>query len=419
MRIKSVTGVCFLFVSVMTSIGCFSALTCAAEVVKIGYCVPLSGVYASLGEDLRDGLNLYMDEIRHKAGGSEIEVIVKNVGSSQVSLTLDTANKLIADDKINILAGVHDSGAAYALRELIEEHGVPFVISNAGADDLTQAKASPLIVRPAFVNSAGSHALGTWAHEHGFRKAVAIGTAHAGGFEHVGGMCRTFTQKGGKIVQEIWPPRGTQDFKPFLDKINRDTDVVMAFFAGADALRFVKQYETEGLKGKIPLIGKGFLVDDNILPKQGAAAEGIVTESHWSLLLETSENMLFRSAYLRKYGHNPTQYSEQGYVTGMAIAMALNKTRGAVRGKDFVAAVRSLDLKAPRGEVKFDEYGAPIQASYIRIVQMVNGESQNVIRKIYPAVTQFWTWSPEEFMKMTPYVSMKGKWAPTNSLSNQ
>ncbi len=398
-----------LFVCVMTCITCISGVTLGAEPVKIGYCVPLSGVYASLGKDMRDGLNLYMEEIEHKAGGRNIEVIVKNV-SNWVTLALDTAYQLISGDKIDIVAGIVDSRMAYALKELIEKHEVPFVISNAGADDLTQRKASPLIVRPAFVNSAGSHPLGVWAYEQGFRKAVAIGTAHAGGFEHVGGICRTFTQQGGKIIQEIWPPLGTQDFRPFLEKINPDADVVMAFFAGNDALRFVVQYSAQGLKGKIPLIGKGFLVDDNILPQQGARAEGIVTECHWSALLETFENLRFKAAYVKKYGRNPTLYSEQGYVTGMAIAEALESTRGLVSGKNFVAAVRALELNAPRGKVKFDQYGAPIQASYIRSVQLVNGRWQNVIIKSYPSVSQFWTWKPEEFMEMTPYLAMRGKW---------
>ena len=78
---------------------------------------------------------------------------------------------------------------------------------------------------------------------------------------------------------------------------------VMVFFAGADALRFVKQYADYGLKKKIPLVGKGYLVDDKILQKQGSAAEGVVTESHWCLLLDNPENKKFTEAYTKKYGH--------------------------------------------------------------------------------------------------------------------
>jgi branched-chain amino acid transport system substrate-binding protein len=146
------------------------------------------------------------------------------------------------------------------------------------------------------------------------------------------------------------------------------------------------------------------------LSKEGKAAEGIVTESHWSSLIDSPENVEFKAAYMKKYGRPATLYSEQGYVTGMVIAEALNKTNGQVRGREFVRVMRSLELKAPRGIIKFDDYGAPIQNYYIRQAQKKGEEWQNVIVKTYPAVSQFWTWSPAEFMAMPPYAEMKGEW---------
>jgi len=385
-------------------------VTWAAEPVRIGYCISLSGVYAALGADLRDGLKLYMEQIGHKAGDRDLEVIVKNIGSNQVSLALDAVYELIVKDKIDIVAGVVDSGCAYAVAKLVTEREIPFVISNAGADDLTQRKASPFIVRVSFSSSGGSHPLGAWAYEQGFRKAVAMGAANAAGYEQVGGMCNTFSKMGGQIVQELWAPLGTQDFKPFLAQIDPDADVAMVFFAGGDAHRFVKQYAESGLKGKIAVVGKGFLVDENVLSEQGKYAEGIVSESHWSFLVDNPENARFKSTFAQKYERRPTLYAEQGYVTGMVIAKALDKTKGQINGKDFVRTMRSIELKAPRGTIKFDEYGGPVQNYYIRRVGMVDGEWQNAIVKTYPSLSQFWTWSPEEFMAMTPYASMKGKW---------
>ncbi|MBI4962727.1 MAG: ABC transporter substrate-binding protein [Desulfomonile tiedjei] len=404
-------GVCLVFVTMLLSLTCVCAATWASEPFKIGHCVSLSGVYAALGGDLRDGLNLYMEQVGHKAGGRDIEVLVKNIGSNQVSLALDTAHELIDKHKIDVLSGVVDSGCAYAVAKLTAERQIPFVISNAGADDLTQRRASPFIIRVSFGSSAGSHPLGEWAYNQGFRNAAAVGADNAAGYEQVGGMCRTFTKLGGKIVQEIWTRLGTQDFQPFLAQINRDAEVLLVFLAGGDAQRFVKQYAESGLKQKIAVVSKGFLVDENILSKQGPAAEGIVSESHWCFLLDTPENTQFKAAYAKKYGHPPTLYSEQGYVTGMAIVEALKKTEGQLSGRDLVQAMRSLELKAPRGIIRFDEYGAPVQNYYIRRVGITDGRWQNVIEKTYPSLSQFWTWSPEEFMAMPSYADMKGKWA--------
>lgn len=383
----------------------------AAPPVKIGYAISMSGVFTSYGEDLRDGLNLYMDKIGHKVAGRNIEIIVEDIGSNQVNRALDVGRKLIQKNNVDILAGVIDSGSAYALANLVEKHKTPFVISNAGADDLTQRKNNPYIIRVSFTNSGGSHPLGVWAYEKGYRKAVVMGSDYAAGYEHVGGICQTFKKMGGKIIQEIWPPLGNQDFAPYLANVNRDADVVMVFFAASDALRFVKQYEEYGLKKKIPLIGKGYYLDDNILPKQAEAADGLISESHWCFLLDTPENNEFNAAFIKKYGRRPTNIGEQGYITGMVIAKALEKTKGEIKSEEFVKVMRSLELKAPRGTIKFDKYGEVIQTYYIRKVEKVKGEWQSVPFKSYPAVSQFWTWTPEEYMKMTPYMEMKGKWA--------
>lgn len=398
-------------VALVLALGCFVTMAAAAPPFKIGYCISLSGVYKSLGIDLRDGLNLYMEEIGHKAGGREIEVLVKNIGSNTVTLALDSAFDLIEKNKVDVIAGVVDSGCAYAVAELVEKHDVPFVISNAGADDLTQRKASPLIVRVSFTSSSGSHPLGTWAFEQGFRKAVAIGAGNAAGAEQIAGICNSFTKMGGRIVQELWSPLGTQDFKPILGQIKPDADVAFVFFAGGDAIRFVQQFAASPLKERLPIVAKGDLVQPNVLAQAGKSADGIVNVTHWSPTVDNPENGRFKSAFAKKYGRGPSQFAEQGYVTGMVIGEALKKAKGEVKGKDLVRIMRSLELKAPRGTIRFDEFGAPIQNYYIGKIQLVDGQWQNTIIKTFPSLSQFWTWNPKEFMAKPAYIDMKGKWA--------
>ncbi len=401
---------CFT-ITILIALSVFFTTTSSAEPVKIGFLTSLSGVYKSIGMDLRDGFELYMEQIGYKAGGRDIKVIVKNIQSNKVTLALDMAYQLVEKDNVDILAGVVDSGCAYRLAKFASEKQVPFIISNAGADDLTQRQADPIVVRVSFCNSGGSHALGAWAYEQGFRKAVAIGPANAAGYEHVGGMCRTFEKMGGQVIQELWTRLGTQDFKPLISKIKPDADVVLVFFAGGDALRFVKQYDESGLKARIPIVAGASLMDNHVLTKVGKGTEGIFSESHWSYLLDNPQNNRFKSAFAKKFGRAPSQYAEQGYVTGMAIAQALMKSGGQVKGKDFVRTVRSLQLNAPRGIIKFDQYGAPIQDYSIRKVQMVDGKWHNAPIQSYPALSQFWQWSPKEFMAMPRYSDMKGKWA--------
>jgi branched-chain amino acid transport system substrate-binding protein len=69
-----------------------------------------------------------------------------------------------------------------------------------------------------------------------------------------------------------------------------------------------------------------------------------------------------------------------------------------------MAALRAADIgDAPRGPVKMDAYGNPTQNIYIRKVERVNGKLQNTVIYTYPAVSQFWKYNPEEFLKQPVY----------------
>ena len=70
--------------------------------------------------------------------------------------------------------------------------------------------------------------------------------------------------------------------------------------------------------------------------------------------------------------------------------------------------MRIVEIKAPRGPLKLDAYDNPIQNVYISRIQKIKhpvlGEVlTNVPIKTYQAVSQFWTWTPEEFLKRGPY----------------
>ena len=70
----------------------------------------------------------------------------------------------------------------------------------------------------------------------------------------------------------------------------------------------------------------------------------------------------------------------------------------------FMEALRKVELKdVPRGPLKLDDYGNPIQNIYIRKVERVGGELQNTVIQTYPNVSQFWKYKPEEFLKQPVY----------------
>lgn len=361
---------------------------------------------------MRDGFLLYWSEVGQKAGGREVELFLETKGTNDTDEGLRKTRKLVERDEVHILGGIVSTPVAYALRAYVIQKEIPTVIMNAGADGLTQAHASEYVFRSSFSNSDASHPLGEWAHANGYRKAVIMAADFRAGHEQIGGFARTFTNSGGQIIQEIYPPLGTVDFSRHLNQIRKDADVVAVFFAGTDALHFVQQYAESALKGKIPLIGKGHTVDDMIRTNQGDSALGIVSSLHWTSALDTPANRRFADAYAQRYQHPAGAYAEQGYVGACMIARALDVVKGRVEGqRAFLAALKKVEIDAPRGKVKLDDYHNPIHTIYITRVEKRDGILRNTVIDAYPNTTQFWKWTPQAYLAMPSYIDMRGKWA--------
>ncbi len=379
--------------------------------IKIGFIYPDSGPMAQLGLDLRDGFLLYWSEVGHKAAGRPVEVLVETKGSCKPDEGLTKARKLVERDQVHLLGGIICTPVAYALRPYVIDKKIPFIVMNAGANELTMKLRSPYIFRSSFSNSDGSHALGEWLAKQGYRKIVLIASDFGGSIEHIGGVARTFTAAGGQVIQEIYPPLGAPDFGPYLAQVRQDANAVVTAIFGIDALRFVKQYAEFGLKEKIPLIGKAITTED-MLPAMGDAALGILSVFQYSAALDSPENKRFVEAYKTKFKRTPTGLSDQGYVGAQMIAKALGAVNGTIENQEaFLGALRRVEVDAPRGKVKLDAFQNPIHTIYIFRVEKRDGILLNIPIASYPNTTQFWTWTPEQFMAMPSYAEMKGKWA--------
>ena len=110
--------------------------------------------------------------------------------------------------------------------------------------------------------------------------------------------------------------------------------------------------------------------------------------------------------YRKRYGKVPSYFSETNYTSGRWIAEAVKAVGGKVEDREaFLAALRKVELPdAIRGPIKLDARGNPIQNVYIRRVERNSaGELQNTVVLTIPAVSQFWKYSPEEFLRQPVY----------------
>jgi branched-chain amino acid transport system substrate-binding protein len=373
--------------------------------IKVGFLTQMTGGGAAVGKDMSNGFTMYIEEISNQIAGRKVEVIIEDTQGDPAQ-ALTKLRKLVESDKVHAVAGIFLANEGYALAPKVDEYRIPTVWAVVSADDLTQRKPVKWAVRTGWTSSQPNHPFGEYvAKTLGYKKVVTVAADYAFGWEQVGGFQRTFEEAGGQVIQKLWPPLGTTDFGPYLPQIKRDADAVFAVMVAAMALRFPKQYQDAGLKTRLPLMGGGTTFDEFVLPSLGDEAIGAITPLIYSAAIDTPVNKRFVKEFRTKYGKVPGYYAEASYTAARWIAEGAKAAGGSVEDKDkFLAALRKVEISdAPRGPIKLDAYGNPIQTIYVRKVEKKDGELWNTVIQTFPAVSQFWKYKPEEFLKQPVY----------------
>ena len=191
----------------------------ADEPIRIGAILPYSGVYASLGREIDQGMALGFDAFGAEFGGRAIEV-AREDSEAKPAAGLAKAKKLILDDRVDLLVGPVASNVANALRDYVHRAGVPLVIPNAGNDLLTGARCSPWVLRTSFSNGQIARGMGPWPVGAGYRRVWTIAADYAAGRQMMDAFRAPFLAAGGEIAGESFAPfRETRDYGPYLARI--------------------------------------------------------------------------------------------------------------------------------------------------------------------------------------------------------
>ena len=337
--------------------------------VRVGLMLPYTGAFAPLGVAIENGLRMAINEQGGKLGGREIEWF-KVDDESDPSKGVENATKLVQRDKVDVIIGTVHSGVQMGILKVARDTGVLSIIPNAGVHAATRALCAPNVFRTSFTNSQPTLALGKVLMDKGHKKAVWITWKYAAGDEAFEGFKESYTKAGGTIVKELGLPFPNVEFQALLTEIAAlRPDVVVCFFAGGGAAKFIRDYAAAGLKGKIPLYGSGFLTE-GVLDAAGPAAEGIVTTMHYSDSLDTPRNKQFRLAYAKEFKSQPDVYAVQGYDTGLLLVQGANAVKGDFNAKPALyKAMEGAVIDSPRGKWTLSKAHNPVQDIYLRVVE--------------------------------------------------
>jgi branched-chain amino acid transport system substrate-binding protein len=379
-----------------------------AAPIKIGVLASLTGVVASGGREMVEGTQFWFDQIKNEISGRKVELVIED-DASNPDVALQKARRLVEQTNVHFLIGNLLANTGLAVANYVKGTGTPYFIPIIAADDLTQRQRIRNVVRVAgYSASAFTHPFGDWALKNGFKRIAMISQDYSFGHEQCGGFAQVFTEGGGQVVAQLWNPLNTSDFSPYLGQLaGMNIDAVFAMQNGADATRLLQQYASFGLKARIPMLAAMNLTDQAVIRTLGSECEGVISSAHFAEGADNPVTQNFVKAYVTRYDKIPSLFGFSMYSGAMWVSRAIEKLGGNVEDRDaFIDAVLRTDLPdSPLGKpVRLDTYGNPVYDVYIRkVVKRPDGKYWNVPFEVYPAVSQFWKYDPETYMKQPPY----------------
>jgi branched-chain amino acid transport system substrate-binding protein len=338
--------------------------------VKIGLLLPETGANKPLGDDMRNGFELFLELNGTRLGGYDVQLIRADEGETGESGK--AGMEKLRSAGVHAVSGVASAPVMTAVREVVESAHIPLIGSNASPQDLLSTL---YIWRTSYVDNEPGAALGEYvANQIGSKNTAFMIASDVVGRDAVKGFQSTFNPANGKGEgQAVFVPAGATDFSQWLDPLKTNTTVkaVFAFFSGASAEAFVKQYAALKLIDRIPLFGPGFLTEGVLLAQQGAAAKGVWTSLNYSPDLDNAANRQFAAEYQKRHKLNPTTYAMASYDAAAVLDKALTLVDGDVSGEALNAAIGKVgQIASPRGDWQFNQNRSPQQRWYLRQVRL-------------------------------------------------
>lgn len=293
----------------------------AADTIKIGFSVSETGALAAPSIFDRQGYELAADELNAHGGllGKKVELVHYD-DQSTPSTAVSLYQKLISDDKVDLVLGPYSSQITQAVAPIVDRAKLvmPSMDANPEAFDgshhfLFQAIAqTPQYMAPV-IEFAARHGVKTIAllyQNSPFPQGLARGIKDEA------------QKRGLKVVfEEAYPPT-TSDFGPLLLKAaatNPDLLVGGTFLADSEGI--VRAAKAQNMHAKMYAFSVG-PVEPEFSRALGSAAEGVFGNTLWFPTLSTKGNPEFVKAFRAKFGRDPDYHAALSYAALKLLATA-------------------------------------------------------------------------------------------------
>ena len=329
-----------------------------SSIVRIGSASPLTGPQAHIGIDIRNGVQLAIEDANAagvEIGGRKVkfELVAEDDEANPTKATT-VAQKLV-DSKVAAVIGHFNSGASIPASKIYSDGGIPQISPSSTNPKYTQQGFKTTFRVVAHDDQQGP-TLARFAIDNLKVKTVAViddSTAYGQGLADA--FEKTVGQGGVKVVAREHTTDKDTDFKAILTKIKgRNPDLIM--FGGIDpqAGPMVKQMAELGIKAKF--IGGDGMQTPNFIKLAGPAAEGVMASMPGLPKEKMPGGAQFLQKYKAKFNQDVELFAPMGYDAVMVFIDAM-KRAGSADPTKFLPEVGKTNYQGVIGPIAFDEKG--------------------------------------------------------------
>jgi branched-chain amino acid transport system substrate-binding protein len=338
----------------------------AADTIKIGFPIPLSGATAVYGEPVLKGAQLAVAQINAKGGvlGRKLQLLPRD-SKANADEAVRLARELIIKDGVNFLAGTLTSAEAPAVSTVAKENKIVFVAPTSETIRLTDPQnIHPYIFRATSNTDveglASAELMAKWKN---VKTVATIGPDYAYGRDVTAAFVADLKKLRPdiRVVDQQWPKLGEPDFTSFITaQMGTHPDAIYCSLFAGDFVTFAKEAES---RGYFKAVQNRFIdsaavgATDEAKALGTAYPYGVIVNSFdpviWSGGREPAAHKTYIAA-LRAFTHEkyPSSLSIQGYIAIEALADGIRKAHS-INSDAVSKAMVGMTFDTPIGKRTF------------------------------------------------------------------
>ncbi len=337
----------------------------AAEPIKIGMPLPLSGTSAQFCEPMSKGAQMLVDEINAKGGllGRKIEIVLRD-SKAKPDEAARIAREMILRDKVDFLVGTFTSGEGPAVSEVAKEAKVVFVALGPKTDKLTAPEAlHPYVFRTAANTTTEGRVAASIVAKWKVKKIATIAPDFAYGRDSVAAFTAALKKLRPdiEIIDQQWPKINEADYSPFITaQMGKKPEAVFSTICCGNFTAFAKQATALGY---FRLINNNYVnvaeggSHESLLALNKEYPLGIVGNSGDAFYYKPTDPATGAAHKdftdkVKKYlkTETPASWPISGYLGMLFLTEAIKKA-GSTEALKVSAALKGLELTTPHGKM--------------------------------------------------------------------